>query len=232
MFIEHDNYKNNRIILKLIEQNDYSEYNLKKIYHQFCKLTHPDITGDDGKDFILLQNEYIKAKEFVDRLQYFSFSSFSSDKINDFVTKQFYKKLYQYFLKSVYSTKIRLQKQLLKRNIKIIQDVVYWSYYYDKKFVNIFLNFNKMRLQKYSDWKIDKEYKKAKILFKKGVSFFFFYKNKEVNEDFIQNNSRFKNLSLSYFKDSKYYFLMYQNKSESISYLDFIDWFISKIDIE
>lgn len=163
----------NRLIRELFSNTDISEQQLKKIYRDFCKQVHPDITGTDGGDFNILQEEYEEARGYLKKIMGITHGKMGSLHFDP--RKGFYKSLAYYNAAGLHSAKVRLRKELKERNNTIIKSVLFWAELYDPEFIQLFLDYNKVYLKSFNRWKSEKHLKNARRLFLEGFKNFLDY---------------------------------------------------------
>ena len=177
----------NSIIRKLISGGEISESELKRIYRNLCKETHPDLCGGEKDKFLKLQADYKEAITYIESLKQ-NYKDHENVSLFQFYYKKeadnlnheninprlaFYDSLYRYTASGLHSARIRIKPELRERNISIISEVINWARFYDPVFIKLFIEYNKNHLRRFNEWLIEKKFVQAKNLFLKGLANFF-----------------------------------------------------------
>jgi hypothetical protein len=171
-FFMFEEYSKNKITNRLISSGVFSKQELKKIYREFCKNTHPDLTGKNSDEFLEIQNEYEEAKQQLNEiLKYTS----ENKKINP--REMVYKLLYNYNLSGLHTSKIRNKPALQERNLTILKELIFWASIYDPSFVKIFVEYNQKHIKDFNGWKEEEIFKKGRDSFIEGFCYFLEYQS-------------------------------------------------------
>jgi len=212
-----ENISNNKIIKRLIEKGKFSELELKKVYRELCKQTHPDITGKNSQEFIEIQNDYKIAKKYLTSLLSSNYN------VNEFKPRiMLYKCLYNYNLYGLNSSKIRRMPELKSRNLSLTKELIFWANIYDQDFLKIFIEYNKKHIKDFNGWKEEEIFKKGRDYFIKGFNFFLEYQS--------NGNLGTKKVCLTYLQESTFELTLISKSTLRQSIANFANWLINELD--
>jgi hypothetical protein len=166
-----ESYLQNRLLKELLLKSEVTEENLKKIYRDLCKKTHPDITGKSGGAFNDLQKEYREAVKYLS-----DYESISSDKIRQ-PRMHLFKCLRDYVSYGLYASRIRNKPKLRQRNETLLKEIISMANIYDREFLGIFMEYNKVHVKKLNEWDLEKKIKGVRKLFLNGLNCFLDYES-------------------------------------------------------
>ena len=214
----------NRLLAELlVSGEELSETELKRVYRRLCKLTHPDLTGKDGREFTRVNEEYQEARKYISRLD----KSFGPGRAKlprgrlDPGLALFVSLLY-YTTSGLHSTRVRLKPALKARNRLVIERVVRWAEIYDPEFIPVFIAYNKSWLIRFTDRETRIRLRRAKRLFLSGLNFFFDYK--------IRGYGVARKVCVSYLKEASFEFLGIDREQVRGAFIDFIRWLLKEMD--
>lgn len=212
----------NILLIELFSRQDINEQELKRIYRQFCKKTHPDRIGGTGDGFIRIQKEYKEALRYLNRLNRYVNADISfNGKIDP--RRALYSALLHYTAAGLHSMRMRLRPALRSRNISIVKKVIEWAEIYDPPFIRFFLEYNRMYVNSFTEWKSRKKFRHVKRLFRQGLHFFFDYQ--------FRSKLNAGRISLSYFKDAESRLELLKPGAYRNAVLSFTRWFISELEL-
>lgn len=177
----------NDIVEKFLTKNTFSKEDFFKLYRILCKNTHPDLTGKDGSDFIRVQELYEQMKTMgaADSVTLTSrFDPFKVIRESGFTVPQnpdssvkadraaLYISLHRYVSLGLHSYKLRSKSLLKERNRTVIRTVLYWGNRYDRRFVPLFVDYNKNKFEQVIINENLKHELKGKRLFVEGLGWF------------------------------------------------------------
>lgn len=177
----------NDIVEKILTKNTFSKEDFFKLYRILCKNTHPDLTGKDGRDFIRVQELYQQMKNLTAAETITLTSRFDPYKVireSGFSLPQntnppgtpdraaLYISLHRYVSLGLHSYKLRSKSLLKERNRTVIRTVLYWGNRYDKRFVPLFVDYNKNKFEQVIINENLKHELKGKRLFVEGLGWF------------------------------------------------------------
>jgi hypothetical protein len=159
----------NSILKRLVASGNISREELKKIYRTYCKMTHPDIKNQDGREFIRLRAEYEEALSNWDELSARLTVAGQGRALNpEDLRRMFYSALRHYLAAGLYSPRMRIRPEVKKRNELVLREIVYWARLYQPTFIPPFLEYNKIYLKRYLEWQKRDFLRKAQRLFLEG----------------------------------------------------------------
>ncbi|MFP4364681.1 MAG: J domain-containing protein [Spirochaetia bacterium] len=166
----------NRIISKLLSGQPFSDNDIKRVFRELCKQTHPDLTGGDSAPFLKLQADYNDAIAFYQSKHKDELIKANVRKIDPKqIRVDFYESLRRYTAAGMHSNRIRLRQSLRDRNVSIAKGVLDTARFYDPAFIPVFLRYNKTYLQKFQSWQKSVKIRKGKWLFQTGFQWFLDY---------------------------------------------------------
>lgn len=223
----HNKLFNNSVIIRLIrEGRDISEVELKKVYRQLCKETHPDLTKSDGLEFQNLQQEYELARKCLKELRQAIKSRKKDSQIiitYEQIEKKFFESLKYYTISGLHSAKLRRKPELKVRNSAILKEVLYWANLYDPDFYNLFLEYNRVYFRVFKDVKKEQKFYLGRKLFLQGLRHFFDYYENRLQGTY--------NTTLRCFHDSFSILRFTSADHPTLVIMKFIQWLIAKLDM-
>ena len=212
-----EHLRENRLIRELMKESEVSEDNLKKIYRNLCKKTHPDLTGKNSQEFKNLQKDYKEAIEYL--LEF--------DRLSDEKTAKpriyLYKALQSYLAYGLFSSRIRNKPALRQRNESLLREIINLSGLYSKEFMNIFIEYNRVHIKKLNEWDLEKKIRKAKNIFLSGLNCFLDYEG--------GGNIMAYRACKSYLGDCIYELQIIGNGQSQKMLLDFSNWILKEIEL-
>jgi curved DNA-binding protein CbpA len=167
------------LVEKMLTKNSFSREDFFKLYRILCKNTHPDLTGKDGKDFIRVQELYEQMKNLTVRFDPYKVIRESGFSVPHNLGTPFtadraalYISLHRYVSLGLHSYKLRSNALLKERNRTVIRTVLYWGNRYDKRFVPLFVDYNKNKFEQVIINENLKHELKGKRLFVEGLGWF------------------------------------------------------------
>jgi hypothetical protein len=213
-----EQFSKNKIMNKLILGGNISEKELKKIYRDFCKKTHPDLTGKASEDFLIIQKEYEEAKKYLSEIiLHERESNLKNPRI------MLHTLLYSYNIYGLHSSKIRRKEELKERNISLTREIIFWGKIYDPEFVTIFIEYNKKHIKSFTGWEEESIFKKGRDLFLKGLIYFFEYEAKG-------NLGTLKIASMS-LHDAIFELNLISSSSLRKSIFDYTNWILKELEL-
>jgi hypothetical protein len=208
----------NIFIRQMIAVGDISSEQLKKLYRKLVKETHPDANKmrRDGRAFQCIQAAYEEAAASLETVKEMYLSSGKVIYDSEGLRRIFYDSLQHYTAAGLHSFKVRLKPELQARNKLIVKDVLFWSSFYDPLFTNIFLEYNKVYFRRFSEWKKEKAFIKARRFFLRGLQSCFDYEKRGTAAAFRTANS--------YINDTIFLLQLDSETPHSCAILDFADW--------
>jgi hypothetical protein len=213
-----DEIYSNRIIKHMLLKTAFTENDLKKIYREFCKKTHPDLTGKNSTDFIILQKEYEEAKNYLSNIKLNLKLKTSKDS-----RKLLFKNLCDYNAYGLHSSRIRHNQILKDRNNELIKEILIYANQYDKEFVKIFLFYNEVHIKKLDEWEIEKKMNTARKIFLKGLNNFLDYQ--------ATGNPNTKKISISFINETIHDLNLLTPTSIQKAIIDYCSWLLKEIDL-
>lgn len=220
----------NTLLQRLVTRGAISADELKRIYHELCKVTHPDLSKNDHSLFQKLQQEYEEAKQALEHVQDFfrilqpQEGGLAAETVRiDTLRKGLYDSLEHYTAAGLHSNRIRLNPVLKLRNRLLIQDVLYWAKLYAPEFVTIFIDYNKLFIQDYASWKANELLKRGRRFLLRGFHSCF---------DFEKNNlKRSFQLACSWLKDAIDIFRLASHSAMARSHLALAVWLLTDLEV-
>ena len=192
----------NPLISRMLDENAFSEKELKRFYRELCKETHPDTGKGSHEDFILLQKEMDEAGVFLKN--FLSGNSASNKNITgtlaDNPRTEFFRHLFRYTMKGLHSMKTRLKPGLKDANAAIILDVLSAAHRYDLEFYYALKDYQQPIIFTLSPENSEtlKMFDSAKRQFLAGLNWFFDYQ--------MNGEEKEKRIALSFFTDASQLF--------------------------